>query len=115
MPRRANDDDSAAFLALLEQRAPRPLTIPELARTLGIDRYDSKQVRFALEAEVAKHKLRRIGKTRYQWIREVERSPRHRPARGSGRAKAPRGSGPPSRVEGHYSRVRAGYGFVEVL
>ncbi len=115
MPRRANDDESAAFLALLEQRAPRPLSIPEMARMLAMDRYDRRRIRSALDAALAQHKLRRIGKARYQWIREAERSRRPEQGRRGVRAKARGEAGLPSRVEGHYSRVRAGYGFVEVL
>ncbi|MFI5396656.1 MAG: ribonuclease R [Candidatus Binatia bacterium] len=107
-----------AFLGLLERRAPRPLSITEMARALELDRYDPKHLKAVLETEVANHKLRRIGKTRYQWIREAERVT----AAGRGvRTPGIRGEGgklqkrPAPRIEGHYSRVRAGYGFVEVL
>ena len=110
--RRAGDEgDSAAFLELLEQRAPRPLAIQEMARILEIDHYDRKHIRAALEAEVARRKLRRIGKTRYQWLRE-----RDRPVETARQRREPRaGTGSGRVVEGRYSRVRAGYGFVEVL
>lgn len=107
--------DVSRFLSLLEKRAPRPLTIQAMADALRLERYDRKAIRAQLEAQVAARKLRRIGKTRYQWVRESERAP----ARGS----KPRAGGrgrtevrPRSlRVEGRYSRVRAGFGFVEVL
>jgi len=106
---------AAAFLTLLEERAPRPLSIPEMARLLELPRYDRRRIRTALEAAVATHKLRRIGKTRYQWVRDFESSSGERPrAAGERRpGRTRRGSG--ERIEGRYSRVRAGYGFVEVL
>ena len=65
--------DVDPFLSLLEKRAPRPLTIHEMADALRLDRYDRKSIRAQLEAQVAARKLRRIGKTRYQWVRESER------------------------------------------
>jgi ribonuclease R len=111
---------AAALMAMLEQRAPRPLTIQDLARLLSLEHYDRKAIRLVLEAHVAEGTLRRIGKTRYQWIREADRAPRtagqaELPARRmvSGR-RAPRTSSG-RRIEGRYARVRAGYGFVEVL
>lgn len=107
---------SQEFLTLLEQRAPRPLSIAEMARLLDVERYHPKKVKAALEAKVAEHQLRRIGKTRYQWIRDSERVPTAAPARhvaGVRRAGA-KGGKQPAQIEGHYSRVRAGYGFVEV-
>ena len=102
------------FLGLLKQRAPRPLSIADMLQLLDIERYDRKQIKAVLETGVAQRKLRRIGKTRYQWLREVERAP------GSRREEGPRRTRRAGRkqlasVEGHYSRVRAGYGFVEVL
>ncbi len=103
---------SDALLALLERRAPRPLSIVEIARLLDLQHYDRKAIKAALEALVVNHQLRRIGKTRYQWLREV-----HRPfaaTHAAGTRKGRRTSRRPA-VEGHYSRVRAGYGFVEVL
>ncbi|HUI26492.1 MAG TPA: ribonuclease R [Candidatus Kryptonia bacterium] len=111
--RSRDDRDSTAFLRLLEQRAPRPLSIQEIARLLDLDHYDRKAMRAALEAEVANRKLRRIGKTRYQWIRDVERAPRDASAPPTPRRAKPAGSARP--IEGRYTRVRAGYGFVEVL
>ncbi len=115
MPRRHDRDPAADFLGLLERRAPRPLTIEEMARLLELDRYDRKTIRSALESAVAERVLRRIGKTRYQWLREVDRRP-------GAKRRGPGGSGPRerrgpggARVEGRYTRVRAGYGFVEVL
>ena len=110
--RRPTQVTSDALLDLLEQRAPRPLSIPEIVRMLDLEHYDRKQLKAALEAQVASHKLRRIGKTRYQWIRAFEgvATRERRPSARGGRRAA---DGP--RIEGHYTRVRAGYGFVEVL
>jgi ribonuclease R len=91
------------------------MTIEEMARMLSLDRYDRKTIRAALELAVAERKLRRIGKTRYQWLREIDR---RRGARRRGQSEAgPRGrrGAGGARVEGRYTRVRAGYGFVEVL
>jgi ribonuclease R len=96
----------APYLAMLEQKAPRPLTIADMVRMLGVDRYDRKALRAGLDSAVATRRLRRIGKTRYQWQREAE-APRSRgvPAR----------RGAALRALGRFTRVRAGYGFVEVL
>jgi len=106
------------FLRLLEKRAPRPLTITEMARMLELERYDRKRVKELLEEQVAKRRLRRIGKSRFQWLREEERATvrtstpggRERGVRSARGARAV-----PNRVEGRYVRVRAGFGFVEVL
>ena len=101
------------LLAVLEQRAPRPLSIVEMARLLKAERYHPRALKVALEAEVATQRLRRIGKTRYQWVPDTHRAP------GVPRASAPRAGGrrlaPSAPVEGHYARTRAGAGFVEVL
>jgi ribonuclease R len=101
------------FVQLLKERAPRPFTIQEMARMLAIERYDRKRIRAELEAQVANHRLRHIGKTRYQWVRPLERAS----APEAKMATIPQRHGKQNtgRVEGHYSRVRAGYGFVEVL
>ena len=110
----ADGDGFAAFLALLERKAPRPLTIQDMARMLEVDDYDRRELKAALETKVTEKVLRRVGKTRYQWIRESERAAA--PSTRIMRAPLPAGrrvSTP--RIEGHYSRVRAGYGFVEVL
>jgi ribonuclease R len=110
--RRHSAVSSDALLELLERRAPRPLSIADIARLLELEDYDRKQIKGALEALVANRQLRRIGKTRYQWRREVDHSAAlgRSPGAGTGRRTA---KGPA--VEGRYSRVRAGYGFVEVL
>ncbi|HVM96887.1 MAG TPA: ribonuclease R [Candidatus Acidoferrales bacterium] len=105
-----------AFVQLIEKRAPRPLAIQEMARLLDMDHYDRKAIRRLLEAEVTNGKLRRIGKTRYQWIRDFERTARAGEKQTSAGSRHPgtsRGGG--MRVEGHYSRARGGFGFVEVL
>jgi len=98
----------APYLDLLERKAPRPLTIEEMARLLGADRYDRKALRAGLERAVAGRRLRRIGKTRYQWLRAAEPPASRRQAR-------PRERAAPLTVAGRYTRVRAGYGFVELL
>lgn len=108
------------FIALLEDKAPRPLSIPEMARMLDLDRYEQRTVKAVLEGQVAEGRLRRIGKTRYQWLRDVDKAPRATAASRTGRGRAAGGSrreqsGPGRRVEGRYTRVRAGYGFVEAL
>jgi ribonuclease R len=110
--RRHTDIAADALLGLLERRAPRPLSIPEIVRMLDCEHYDRKQLKAVLEAHVASHKLRRLGKTRYQWIRDSERAPPRQRAAGAPGGRR-RSAGPP--IEGHYTRVRAGYGFVEVL
>jgi len=131
VPSDDTDELRAALLALLERVAPRPLNIPELARRLELGRYDHRGVARLLDAEVAARKLRRIGKTRYQWLRPADvlaaaarpDGPGHAgPARSSPRR--PTGSADAARrtpqrrsaetVEGRYSRARGGYGFVAV-
>ncbi|MEW6775477.1 MAG: ribonuclease R [Bdellovibrionota bacterium] len=97
----------STLLGALEQRAPRPLSIEEIAREAGLARYDRKELKAALEKQVETGILRRIGKTRYQWVR-----PELRP-----KPKAP-ALKPQPRVpiaRGRYTKARAGYGFVEVL
>src|SRR5688572_5691975 len=108
--RRATDEHLAPFLAFLEERSPRPFTIPQMAERLGIARYDHRRVQAALDAEASRRRLRRIGKTRYQWRRETDEAPR------SGRrtTRRPRDAVRPSRLDGRYVRVQAGFGFVEV-
>ena len=101
-----------ALVSLLQERAPRPLTIQQMAEALELHSYDWKQMRTALDAHVAHRTLRRIGKTRYQWVRDLERQEHGRrlsAGRGIHRGRTP------TVVEGRYSRVRAGYGFVEVV
>ena len=79
---------------------------------LDLEHYDRKQLKAVLEAQVARRTLRRIGKTRYQWIRDTDRTPtRERGVTARPKRRSPEGP----RIEGHYTRVRAGYGFVEVL
>ncbi len=109
------EGDVGALLDLLKERAPRPLTIEEMARLLEWRSYDRRQLKAALEAAVAERRLRRIGKTRYQWIPpEAQVSAPAQLARPV-RARQRRREAGPLRVEGLYQRVRAGYGFVEVL
>jgi len=110
-----NTVDPQDVLTLLERRAPRPLSISEMARLLNLEHFHPRKLKAVLEAQVTAHQLRRIGKTRYQWIREHERAspaPRQVGLRGAKRAAVRVGK--PVQVEGQYSRVRAGYGFVAV-
>ena len=127
------------LLELLERVAPRPLSIPELARRLELERYDHRGLARLLDAQVALRKLRRVGKTRYQWLRPIDvrraatrdaapapagaamptpaRTPR--PAR-DGRPSVPSREARPTRpargvIEGRYTRTRQGYGFVAPL
>jgi ribonuclease R len=109
MARTHHGDEVADCLALLERKAPRPLSIPEMAKALALEHYDRKRIRAALEAGVAAQRLRRIGKTRYQWRREAER----RPA-GEAPGRAGGGRRTEAALEGRYVRARAGFGFVEV-
>jgi ribonuclease R len=106
-PRGEPVDPLAAYLELLERKAPRPLTIAEMARLLGIERFAPKLVRSGLERAVERGRLRRIGKTRYQWRRDDGA-----PARRDSAGRAPRSA---ATIGGRYTRVRAGYGFVEAL
>src|SRR5262245_21346932 len=101
-------DPLAPYLAVLEQKAPRPLTIADMARMLGIDRYDRRALRAGLDRAVDERRLRRIGKTRYQWQRDIDR-PAVRRRDGGHRA---RGA---AQVRGRSPRWRSGYGFVETL
>ncbi|HYD48354.1 MAG TPA: VacB/RNase II family 3'-5' exoribonuclease [Terriglobales bacterium] len=111
---RAGDADDLIdrFVRELETRAPRPLTIDELVRIHAVEQYDRKHVRGELEARVAQGVLRRIGKTRYQW-RRPEPPAQHEESPTPRRRERTKPAAPAA--EGHYSRVRAGYGFVEVL
>jgi ribonuclease R len=101
---RGSADPLAPYLALLERKAPRPLSIAEMVRLLGVARYDQRVLRAALKRAVERRDVRRIGKTRYQWVRAAER----RPLRTASR----RRDMPPALLSGRYTRVRAGYGFV---
>jgi ribonuclease R len=106
-----NPDLLAPYLALLERKTPRPLTVLEMVRLLGIDRYDRKALRAGLERAVASGQLRRIGKSRYQWRRESDRTPTRRASRPTTRGRRTA----TDVVPGRYTRVRAGFGFVEPL
>ncbi len=120
MPSDMTDD----LLAELERVAPRPLSVTELARRVGLERYDQRALVRRLEAEVEARRLRRVGKTRYQWLRPVDvrhvRRPAAKPAttreRERGRALRPAPAAAKVRdldlVEGRYTRTRSGYGFV---
>ncbi|GIW45240.1 MAG: ribonuclease R [Candidatus Binatia bacterium] len=103
------------MLRALQDAAPRPLTIAEIARRLGVLDFDRRQMKATLEAAVAERKVRRIGKTRYQWVPAAEVTPATLRLRAATRRpKVPLGV-EEERFEGRYQRVRGGYGFVEVL
>jgi ribonuclease R len=115
---REDDEDGMMFdrmLELLERKAPRPLSIQDIARLLELESYDRKAMRSMLEAQVGGGRLRRIGKTRYQWLRPVDKPPQRPAAPLRPVAPSRRSQRGHRRVEGRYSRVRQGYGFVEVL
>lgn len=108
-----SDPSVEDILGLLEAKAPRPLSIAEIARALEFQAYDRRRMKSSLEELVSAKKLRRIGKTRYQWLRPFERT---RPsAPGVTRLPSARRSKAAERVEGIYSKTRIGVGFVEVL
>ncbi len=110
------DEDAEAFVQYLERRAPRALTIAQIANELGVERFDRKRLKAAFEDKVAAGVLGRSGKTRYYWGPQTgSRPPRKDSGGKKRRGPAVKGGSSPGRVEGRYSRVRAGYGFVEVL
>ncbi len=113
---RRSENDAEAFVEYLKRHAPRALTIAQIAHELGVERFDRKQLKAALEEKVERKVLGRAGKTRYFWGPQVEhRSSQRQSGGGRGRGPLVRRGRMPDRVEGRYSRVRAGYGFVEVL
>jgi ribonuclease R len=116
------------LLELLERVAPRPLSISELARRLELERYDHRGLARLLDSQVALRKLRRVGKTRYQWLRPIDlrraAARETAPAQASAAPRrAPRPATVPSHearpargvVAGRYTRTRQGYGFVAPL
>lgn len=107
-----NNNDSPnlkPLLDALEEYSPRPLSIPEIARFAGIGKYDHRELKRALQAVAEEGRIRPIGKSRYQWVKPEWKT--HQAPRRAGQKKGDAGR----RVEGLYSRVRQGYGFVEVL
>jgi ribonuclease R len=114
---------AAEMVATLERAAPRPLSITELARRLELERYDRRELQRLLEDEVERRRLRRIGKTRYQFLRPIDVQHvvrRPAPAARDGgvmRKRAPRAEQRrrEATIEGRYTRTRSGYGFVAVL
>ena len=119
------------LLELLERVAPRPLSIPELVRRLELERYDHRGLARLLDGQVALRKLRRVGKTRYQWLRPIDlrraaardaapATPAPAPSRPA-RTAVTRSARPhetrPARgvMQGRYTRTRQGYGFVAPL
>jgi ribonuclease R len=119
MARARDESEIEACLRLLEKRAPRPLTIPQMAGELAWERYDRKRLKTKLEEQVAGRVLRRIGKTRYLWLRESQRPAAARdsatPTSARARGRRPEKGARLARIEGRYSRAKAGYGFVEAL
>lgn len=104
MPASTGEASLDEMLLVLERAAPRSLTVKEIAERLGMDRYDRREMRAVLDRQADARRLHRVGKTRYRFAREVVEK-RARPVR--------KGRGP-GEVVGRYTRVRAGYGFVEV-
>jgi len=94
-----------SLLAALAERAPRPLTIAEVARQLGLARFDRRVMQAMLESLAQARRVRRIGKARWQWQPPAQEA---RPQWASPRS--PR----TARLEGRYARVRGGFGFVEI-
>lgn len=93
-----------AMVAVLERAAPRSLTVKEIAERMGLERYDRRAMRAQLDRQADARRLHRVGKTRYRFAREVVEQ----------RARPTRSRRGPAEVVGRYTRVRAGYGFVEV-
>jgi len=108
---RASPVPTEAILSLLERKAPRPLSLQEMTSLLSVEAYDRRRWMRALELQVAQGRLRRIGKTRYQL-----QPPAEKPAHGTKRKPGRKASGAKAgrSVLGTYSRVRGGFGFVEV-
>ncbi|HEY8514421.1 MAG TPA: ribonuclease R [Candidatus Binatia bacterium] len=108
------------LVAALESAAPRPLSVNDLARRLELERYDRRGLVRLLEGEVERGRLRRVGKTRYQFLRPIDVQRVARRTDGAARdARSRRQSAlrlrHHAKVEGRYSRTRSGYGFVAVL
>ena len=118
---RDDPDEVDPFLRLLEESRPRALTIQQMVRALGLEHYDRKRIKAQLDGQVAKRRLRRVGKSRYHWCGEADKklargaAAETRPSRGAAAAGRSGRAGGGIRVDGRYVRVRAGYGFVEVL
>jgi len=93
------------MLGILERAAPRSLTVKEIAERLGMERYDRRAMSSALETQIEARRVQRVGKARFRFAHEVVEK----------RARPMRKRRAPGEVVGRYSRVRAGYGFVEVL
>ncbi|MFM7142828.1 MAG: RNB domain-containing ribonuclease, partial [Alphaproteobacteria bacterium] len=60
----------AALRGVLLQVAPRPLLLREIASRLGLERFDLRSLEAALATLVAERMVRRVGKTRWQWVGE---------------------------------------------
>ena len=79
---------SAELREVLARVAPRPLTLREIASRLGLERFDPRALEASLVEQVSERRVRRIGKTRWQWVAlEVERDrartgPERAPRRG---------------------------------
>ena len=96
-------EGAGPWLAVLEAAAPRPLTLAEISRRAGEERFDRRAMRRSLDELVAGGRLRRIGPTRYQWRSDP-------PVARSARRTTPLRGGP--YAEGRYTRARGGFGFV---
>ncbi|MDG2008196.1 MAG: ribonuclease R [Candidatus Binatia bacterium] len=94
---------------VLAREAPRSLTMKEMARQLGMDRWDRREFESILAKAAVQGKLTRIGKNRWRAATEVARK---RVPRRRSRSRSETGSSEPMVMQGRYSRARAGFGFV---
>lgn len=107
----AETGEAEALLAVLDRVAPRPLSVRDLARQLGLDRYDRREIEDVLRRAVAQGRIARVGKGRW---RALVPAAGKRGAAGRTRAPRRRGEGPLF-VEGRYTRARGGFGFVATV
>jgi ribonuclease R len=81
----------------------------EMARHLGLERWDRREFESVLTKATVQGKLTRIGKNRWRAATAVARK---RVPRRRSRTRSEPGSTEPMVMEGRYSRARAGFGFV---
>lgn len=92
------------MLRVLEDAAPRSLTVKEIAERLKLERYDRRGMAAVLNAQAEARRIHRVGKTRYRHAHEVVER----------RARSPKPRRGPGEIVGRYVRVRGGFGFVEI-
>ena len=95
---------TAEVLEALDRAAPRPLSIREIARRIGLERWDRREMERILKGAAALGQISRVGKGRWRAVAEAEatrRSP----------GKTQRGAAAMV-IEGRYTRARGGFGFV---